>query len=212
MRLGRYFRNAAKPLLVELPRLGAASCPATTAPRAALRGAEARARRQSQPFSLLIMDLQGFKAVNDRLGHAAGDQALIQVAQARRQIRRESYGLYRLGGDEFALLLPQTSAENALVAAQRYAQAIRAISIQGLPLGVNIGLAAFPRDSTNKDILLRLADERMYEAKAQGISILPTSAFRAIRALLSHQTVNLSFFTVRHKYASKMAIPSSVQG
>lgn len=131
-----------------------------------------RSKRYHQPFALLLLDLHGFKTINDRLGHALGDEALVQVAHALRQERRESDGLFRLGGDEFAALLPQTSAEKAVQVAQRYARAIQAITIQGLSLGANIGVAAYPQDGIVKEVLMRLADERMYAAKDRGISIL----------------------------------------
>jgi diguanylate cyclase (GGDEF)-like protein len=131
-----------------------------------------RSKRYGQPFSLLFLDLQGFKTINDQLGHAQGDQALVLVAHALRQAHRKSDGLFRFGGDEFAALLPQTSAEQAVQAAQRYASAIQQIAIEGLGLGVNIGVAAYPLDGTDRDMLMSLADERMYTAKNRKISIV----------------------------------------
>lgn len=132
----------------------------------------ARSRRYQQSFALLVLDLQGFKAINDRLGHAFGDEALVRVAQALQKTSRKSDGLFRLGGDEFAAILPRTTADRAMHVAQRYAKTVQAIQIEGIALGVNIGLAVYPQDGSSKEDLLRLADQRMYAAKAQRISIL----------------------------------------
>ncbi|MFC6919271.1 GGDEF domain-containing protein [Meiothermus taiwanensis] len=132
----------------------------------------ARSRRYQQAFALLVLDLQGFKTINDQLGHASGDEALVQVAQALQKTSRKSDGLFRLGGDEFAAILPRTTTDRAIHVARRYAKAIQAIRIGGIPLGVNIGLAVYPQDGTSKENLLHLADQRMYAAKAQGVSVL----------------------------------------
>ncbi|GIW29575.1 MAG: diguanylate cyclase [Meiothermus sp.] len=132
----------------------------------------ARSRRYQQAFALLVLDLQGFKTINDQLGHASGDEALVRVARALQKTSRKSDGLFRLGGDEFAAILSRTTADRAIQVAQRYAKAIQAIQIEGMALGVNIGLAVYPQDGTSKETLLRLADQRMYAAKAQRTSIL----------------------------------------
>jgi diguanylate cyclase (GGDEF)-like protein len=131
-----------------------------------------RAERYGYPLSLAILDLRGFKAINDRLGHAAGDQALIRVAQALSKERRDGDRIFRWGGDEFAAIFPHTGKEGALKAAFRYAQAIEGICLEGLCLGVNIGLAVFPEDGQSPDELLSAADTRMYQAKAQGLAVL----------------------------------------
>lgn len=146
----------------------------------------ARSRRYQQSFALLVLDLQGFKTINDRLGHAFGDEALVRVAQALRQTSRKSDGLFRLGGDEFAAILPRTTADRAMHVAQRYAKAVQAIHIEGVPLGVNIGLAVYPQDGSNKEDLLRLADQRMYAAKAQRVSILSQNSS------ISYKTLSLA--------------------
>lgn len=118
------------------------------------------------------MDLSGFKQINDRLGHAKGDEALVQVAQVLRASKRDGDTLFRWGGDEFAALLPHTDLAGAVAAAQRYAEAIEKIRIEDLELGVNIGVAAYPADAEDADMLLRQADERMYRAKRCGVSVL----------------------------------------
>ncbi|MCX8088673.1 MAG: sensor domain-containing diguanylate cyclase, partial [Meiothermus ruber] len=146
----------------------------------------ARSRRYQQSFALLVLDLQGFKAINDRLGHAFGDEALVRVAQALQKTSRKSDGLFRLGGDEFAAILPRTTADRAMHVAQRYAKAVQAIRIEGVPLGVNIGLAVYPQDGSSKEDLLRLADQRMYAAKAQRVSILSQNSS------ISYKTLSLA--------------------
>jgi diguanylate cyclase (GGDEF)-like protein len=132
----------------------------------------ARAQRYGHPLALLVMDLVGFKGINDRLGHQAGDQALVQVARALERECRGGDRIFRWGGDEFAALLPHTGREGARAAAQRYARAIGGLEVGGLRLGVNIGVAVYPEDGTDLDELLRRADDRMYRAKAEGIPVL----------------------------------------
>jgi len=131
-----------------------------------------RAERYGYPLSLAVMDLRGFKPVNDRLGHAAGDLALLKVAEALQRERRNGDRVFRWGGDEFAALFPHTGKEGATKAALRYARAIEALCFEGLCLGVNIGLATFPEDGTTADALLSAADTRMYQAKARGLPLL----------------------------------------
>jgi diguanylate cyclase (GGDEF)-like protein len=131
-----------------------------------------RAERYGYPLSLAVMDLRGFKPVNDRLGHAVGDLALLKVAEALQRERRNGDRVFRWGGDEFAALFPHTGKEGATKAALRYARAIEALCFEGLCLGVNIGLATFPEDGTTADALLSAADTRMYQAKARGLPLL----------------------------------------
>lgn len=131
-----------------------------------------RANRYRQPLSLAVLDLQGFKAINDHLGHAAGDEALIRVAQALVHEGRTSDQIFRWGGDEFAVLLVHTDRQGALAAANRYAQTIAEIRFELLSLKANIGLASCPEDGQTADALLTVADARMYQAKAQGLAVL----------------------------------------
>lgn len=131
-----------------------------------------RAHRYGHSLSLLVMDLRGFKRVNDALGHAKGDAALVRVAEALRGTKREGDALYRWGGDEFAAILPHTDLDGATRAAERYASAIGEIGGEGFEIGVNIGAAAYPAEALGHDDLLRLADGRMYQAKSQGVSVV----------------------------------------
>lgn len=131
-----------------------------------------RAQRYGQTLSLLVMDLRGFKRINDQLGHAKGDEALVRVAEALQRIKRDGDTLYRWGGDEFAAILPHTELPGATTAAQRYAETIGKIVIDGFEIGVNIGAASYPGEASKHDGLLRLADTRMYEAKSQGVAVV----------------------------------------
>ncbi|GAA6734400.1 diguanylate cyclase [Thermus oshimai] len=132
----------------------------------------ARAKRYGYPLALAVLDLRGFKPINDRLGHAMGDLALKRVAEALKRGRRNGDKVFRWGGDEFAVLFPHTPKGGAVAAAFRHAQAIGEICLEGHCLGVNIGVAAFPEDGDTEDALLSAADTRMYQAKAQGLSVV----------------------------------------
>ncbi len=137
----------------------------------ALRRELARAKRHGYPLSLLVMDLSGFKGINDHLGHAAGDEALIQVGKALLGAKRGEDQVFRWGGDEFAALLPHTPPAGAIRAAFRYAEAIQRVAPSEHPLGVNIGVASYPEDGEDPDTLLSKADTRMYQAKARGTTV-----------------------------------------
>lgn len=128
----------------------------------------ARAVRYGEPLALLIMDLWRFKRVNDGFGHAAGDLALRAVADALRGGARVGDRLYRWGGDEFAALLPHADAAAAQAAADRIAREVAGVSTPAGAMGVNIGVACVPSDGEDLDTLVRVADDRMFRAKASG--------------------------------------------
>ncbi|HTH53384.1 MAG TPA: EAL domain-containing protein [Edaphobacter sp.] len=138
------------------------------------RAAEAirKAKETGRPFTVMFMDLDGFKAVNDSLGHSAGDRLLKEFsAQLMRCIRREDT-VARLGGDEFVLLLeglgePQ---EVELIAKGVLSRIHEEICVDGLPLRVtaSIGIATYPRDGDTVEHLLKSADMAMYDAKQNG--------------------------------------------
>ncbi len=132
----------------------------------------AQARREGRPLALVVLDLTRFKEINDRFGHQAGDRALIQVARAMESEKREGDLLFRWGGDEFALILPGADRAGARIAAERYARAIQGVCLEGVCLGVNMGIASYPEDAADGETLLKLADDRMYRAKATGRTLV----------------------------------------
>src|SRR5215218_6549631 len=122
----------------------------------------ARAARSERPLALVLLDLDGFKAVNDRLGHPAGDEVLRNVARIL-DASRSADDCFRIGGDEFAILMPETEAIHARTAAERIANQIRSAHLGDGQLGASYGLAA----STNRDtdVLFAAADRVLLAAK-----------------------------------------------
>jgi two-component system cell cycle response regulator len=126
----------------------------------------ATAQRHGYPISVLLLDLNGFKQINDQLGHETGDLVLQLVAQALQAAARGGDRVYRLGGDEFVLLLPHTHASGAHHAAERYRAAIATLPLPGgFPLHASLGAASYPDEGTELEALLHLADGRMYQDK-----------------------------------------------
>jgi len=128
------------------------------------------AGRKKEEVALLAMDLDGFKEVNDRLGHAGGDAVLREFGARLCQALRKADQKYRIGGDEFAVLLEPgcNSHDGALAAAEKIARHLAApMEIKGYDcaIGVSIGVAVFPQHGQDPDTLLRKADAAMYEAK-----------------------------------------------
>jgi diguanylate cyclase (GGDEF)-like protein len=134
-----------------------------------LRGAIERAREQLHPVTLLYIDLDGFKPVNDEFGHDVGDQLLVAVAKRLLACTRDDDTVARLGGDEFAVLIDSASATaDAERVSERLAGALTdPFVIEGheLHLGASIGRAVFPIDSEDADGLLRCADAAMFAVK-----------------------------------------------
>jgi diguanylate cyclase (GGDEF)-like protein len=128
-----------------------------------LRHELARSRRYGHPLALCLFDLDGFKAVNDELGHPAGDAVLRAVAEAIRESRACDEG-FRVGGDEFAILFPGTTARAAIVGVERVIEELSKVEVPGLErIGVSYGLASGERDP---DALHAAADRELLAAKA----------------------------------------------
>jgi diguanylate cyclase (GGDEF)-like protein len=140
--------------------------------RECLENHSARDHRQAGGFALLIMDLDGFKRVNDRYGHQAGDELLHQVAARLAASKRGGDILARLGGDEFGMLLPAvTEWKTASAVADKLLQTLQEpfrIGTHQCQVGLSIGIAFYPKDATDPDGLISLADAAMYEAKRSG--------------------------------------------
>jgi len=125
---------------------------------------EAELRRvgagEQAAVSVVLLDLVGFKAVNDTLGHPAGDELLVWTSAALHQLVRPRDAVARLGGDEFALILPEAAPAAALDVADRVRRTL-AERVQATP-----GTAAAPADGSDIETLVRVADERLYAARA----------------------------------------------
>ncbi len=132
------------------------------------------ANRTGSSLALLILDLNGFKEINDTLGHHAGDLILQCVASRVRGMLREADTVARLGGDEFAIVLPVTDVDGALLAAQKVLHEIEQPCLfdhRALSVHASLGIACFPEQGTTAEALLQRADVAMYVAKSDRIGI-----------------------------------------
>ncbi|MCK6388627.1 MAG: diguanylate cyclase [Zoogloea sp.] len=132
-----------------------------------------RAHRYGNPLSMLMLDIDHFKLINDRYGHKVGDTVLKAVADLSHATFRDVDILGRLGGEEFAVLLPETNQQAALDAAERLRETIANARIpltEGLPVtfSVSIGVSSMGSPEDNIDVLLNRADRALYEAKGGG--------------------------------------------
>ncbi len=129
------------------------------------------ARRYGAPASVLVLDLDGLKKLNDSFGHSLGDEALRTLAQRLVRYSRASDVVARLGGDEFAVILPRTDRAGAAEIAQRLQTSVEGDPLAAVPgrelhISVSCGSASFPEDGDDAEQILRLADGCMYAAKA----------------------------------------------
>jgi diguanylate cyclase (GGDEF)-like protein len=124
-----------------------------------------RHRRHARPLSVIVLDLDGFKEVNDTLGHLAGDQLLVSVANRLREVVRDQDTVIRQGGDEFCVIAPETDALEAAMLVQRIKAGLRELVANGSPLSTSAGAATFPADATSTELLLASADARQREDK-----------------------------------------------
>jgi diguanylate cyclase (GGDEF)-like protein len=132
-----------------------------------------RALRTGAPLSLLFLDFDNFKQVNDTSGHLVGSRALVEFARLARRSTRESDTIARFGGDEFAVVLPDTDLEGAVIVAERIRERVASHRFgsgrtRGLRLTVSIGVAASSRRLATPSALLKAGDHAMYEAKRLG--------------------------------------------
>jgi diguanylate cyclase (GGDEF)-like protein len=129
----------------------------------------ARCRRNGHELSLVMIDCDGLKAINDTGGHELGDAVLQRVADCLREHKRIADVAARLGGDEFVVLLPETGAGDALGFAERFRRQLVAKPLQGgRTITAALGIASFPADGETPDSLLRSADRTLYAAKQRG--------------------------------------------
>jgi diguanylate cyclase (GGDEF)-like protein len=125
----------------------------------------ARHTRQNRRFTVVMIDLDGFKAVNDRFGHHAGDELLRDVAAALREAVRDQDTVARLGGDEFCVLAPETDRAGAAHLADRVGDSIRRVTTGLDTLSASVGAAIFPDDGTDPMAVLAAADAAQSVAK-----------------------------------------------
>ena len=132
----------------------------------------ARCQRYMRPLSVLMIDIDHFKAVNDRLGHAAGDRVLQNVTAISQAAKRDADVVGRLGGDELAILLPETTAIAAAQFAERLRNQVRdtkaVVHGEKVTITVSIGVAAASSRTSGMESLLGQADQALYEAKQSG--------------------------------------------
>jgi diguanylate cyclase (GGDEF)-like protein len=136
-----------------------------------------RSNRYGHPYVLLMIDLDGFKVINDCFGHPIGDSVLQQIAEALQRVLRSTDVLTRYGGDEFAVILPETGMDEAIIVAEKLKIALASTKLH-LPhdtqryVSACIGIAIYPLDANNSDDLIRVADKRLYEAKHKGNGVV----------------------------------------
>jgi len=128
----------------------------------------ADAKRNGTPFTVIMMDLDRFKEINDTLGHDCGDQLLIEVSIRLKEILRPSDTVGRLGGDEFAILLPEADEQGARIVAHKVSHALETpfyLSEMAFSVAASVGIAIYPKHGTSSSKLLKAADVAMYYAK-----------------------------------------------
>jgi diguanylate cyclase (GGDEF)-like protein len=138
-----------------------------------LRRETKRASRSGRPLSLLFMDLDGFKSINDSYGHLFGSRALVEAADVVRKTARETDVCARFGGDEFAVVLPDTGSEGAYAVGERIRERIAAHAFLAgdgfrIRLTASVGVATLPDVAASAEELLKAADQAMYRVKDAG--------------------------------------------
>jgi diguanylate cyclase (GGDEF)-like protein len=136
-----------------------------------------KSKRYNHPFSLLMIDVDHFKRINDRFGHRIGDEILQRVAQALLNNTRGCDLPARYGGDEFIIVLPETPAHQGCQGAERLRKVVEALSVQvtdkngltkTIDITMSVGVAEYPGDANSGEVLIELADQALYQAKRQG--------------------------------------------
>ncbi|MEZ5626906.1 MAG: diguanylate cyclase [Rhodocyclaceae bacterium] len=134
----------------------------------AVEASLAGAQRSAAQIGLMMFDLDGFKPINDRLGHQKGDEVLVAVARAIRRVVRRNEQLFRVGGDEFAILIADANETALQELAQRVVAEVAAIEVAETTISASVGYACYPGDAQSQDALVAAADSAMYRAKSAG--------------------------------------------
>lgn len=131
-----------------------------------------RSARYKQSFSLIMLDLDGFKKVNDNYGHLQGDEVLKEIAKILKKISREADIVARYGGEEFAIILPETEMEGAFILADRIRMVIKNYAFgtkeKMINLTASLGVASYPDTALSKLDMIKNVDRALYRAKAEG--------------------------------------------
>jgi len=128
-----------------------------------------RARRSGRPLSVIVGDLDGFKAINDRFGHAAGDHVLEKLSQILQTVKRRIDTAARIGGEEFAVIAPESDHHAGYILAERMRREVReTFARDPHQLTISLGVATFPRHGATAEALIAGGDEALYAAKKLG--------------------------------------------
>ncbi|HZQ12435.1 MAG TPA: GGDEF domain-containing protein [Pseudolabrys sp.] len=149
------------------------------------RRAVEHAAAAGRPLAVIVIDIDHFKAFNDRFGHAAGDKALKRIAVEIMAAARVSDYTYRFGGEEFVIIADGCRAEDALALGERIRRSAATAFAAGgeqVRLTVSIGIATCPRDAKDYDVLFEIADKRLYQAKAEGRDRVVAGIMRLVQA------------------------------
>lgn len=131
----------------------------------ALRREVARAQRSGKPLSLLMLDVDGLKTINDQHGHPAGDMAIQAVANAALSAVRDGDQVFRLGGDEFAVLLPEAEGTEAAIVGERIRRRLHEQPVDGVDVEVSYGHGRLQADEADEQLLVAAADRALYRNK-----------------------------------------------
>ena len=139
-----------------------------------------RSLRSSEPFGLLMLDIDHFKTLNDNLGHQAGDDVLRRLAQALKDECRDFDTVARYGGEEFAVILPMADPDSAVRTAERLRRTVERLDTAA-PITISVGVAAFPYNGRDADGLVRAADVALYESKFSGRNRVTASPIASLQ-------------------------------
>jgi diguanylate cyclase (GGDEF)-like protein len=167
-----------------------------------------RARRADRPFSLLIMDVDHFKRINDTYGHQAGDEVLAGVAAVLQESTREVDCAARYGGEEFVMLLPETPIAGALDVAERIRTRLAKETFPGGAITLSMGVAEFPADGETPEFMLHAADAALYRAKRDGRDRVT----RAVRGRFSQDVKTLDPKSLRGSKGSRSSEGAGTAG